>query len=138
MSDLNDFNRAIIEEFRANDGKVGGPFARASMVLLTTTGAKSGRRITTPLVYQQDGDSLVIIASKAGAPTHPAWYHNLLANPVVRLEVGSEMFEARATVAGEVERTRLYQQAVEAMPQFAEYQRNTTRLIPVVVLKRLR
>jgi len=138
MPDMNEFNRAIIEEFRANAGKVGGGFAGAPMVLLTTTGAKSGERLTTPLVYMADGDRIVIFASKAGAPTNPAWYHNLVANPVVTLEVGTETFDADATVAAGEERSQLFNRQAAAMPQFAEYQKKTTRVIPVVVLKRKR
>lgn len=136
MSDFNDWNRAIIEEFRANGGKVGGQFAGAPMLLLHTTGAKSGQQRINPLVYSTDGDRMVIIASKGGAPTHPDWYYNLVANPSVKLEVGTEQFEARATVPSGEERTRLFEQMAARMPGFAEYQRNTTRVIPVVVLER--
>jgi deazaflavin-dependent oxidoreductase (nitroreductase family) len=138
MPDMNEFNRTIIDEFRANAGKVGGGFAGAPMVLLTTTGAKSGKRLTTPLVYMPDGDRIVIFASKAGAPTNPAWYHNLVANPVVTLEVGPETFDADAAVAAGDERSQLFNRQAAVMPQFAEYQRKTTRVIPVVVLKRKR
>lgn len=136
MSDFNDWNRAIIEEFRANGGKVGGQFAGAPMLLLHTTGAKSGQQRINPLVYSTDGDRMVIIASKGGAPTNPDWYYNLVANPSVKLEVGTEQFEARATVPSGEERTRLFEQMAARMPGFAEYQRNTTRVIPVVVLER--
>src|SRR5687767_12005419 len=97
MTDFNAFNKGIVEEFRANAGKVGGMFAGAPMVLLTTTGAKSGQQRTTPLVYTTDGDRLVVIASKGGAPTHPDWYHNVVKNPTVGVEVGSDKFQARAT-----------------------------------------
>jgi deazaflavin-dependent oxidoreductase (nitroreductase family) len=138
MPDMNEFNRTIIDEFRANAGKVGGGFAGAPMVLLTTTGAKSGKRLTTPLVYMPDGDRIVIFASKAGAPTNPAWYHNLVANPVVTLEVGTETFDADVAVAAGDERSQLFNRQAAVMPQFAEYQRKTTRVIPVVVLKRKR
>ena len=94
MSEWNDFNQKLIAEYRANDGKVTGQFANAPLLLLTTTGAKSGKQRTTPLVHTVDGDRLVIIASKAGAPTNPDWYYNLLANPKVTVELGSESFPA--------------------------------------------
>jgi deazaflavin-dependent oxidoreductase (nitroreductase family) len=136
VSEFNDFNQKVIADFRANEGKVGPPFEGAPMLLLTTTGAKSGQTRTTPLVYTTDGDRLVVIASKAGAPSHPAWYHNLVANPTVTLEVGKEKFQARAKVAGEDERDRLYAAQAALMPNFAEYQQKTTRRIPVVVLER--
>ena len=135
-SDMKSFNQAIIEEFRANGGKVGGQFEGAPMLLLTTTGAKTGRRLTSPLVYAQDGDRLLVFASKAGAPTNPAWYHNLVANPTVTIEVGTETFDARATVLTGDERDRLYAEQAERMPNFATYQQNTTRVIPVVALER--
>jgi len=137
MSNPNDWNKAIIAEFRANGGKVGGQFAGATLLLLHTTGAKSGQERVNPVVYTTDGDRLVVIASKAGAPTNPDWYHNLVANPQVTVEVNTEQFQAQATVAAEPERTRLYNQMAAAMPGFAEYQRKTTRVIPVVVLTRI-
>lgn len=126
----------MIAEFRANEGKVGGPFAGSPMVLLTTTGAKSGKERTSPLVYTTDGDRIVIIASKAGAPTNPDWYYNIVANPTVTVEIGAERFQARATVAEGAERDRLFNQQATQMPGFAEYQTKTTRVIPVVVLER--
>ncbi len=135
-SNLNDFNQQVIAEFRANDGKVGGPFADRPMLLLTTTGAKSGQLRMAPLVYTTDGDRMVIIASKGGAPTNPDWYHNLVANPVATVEVGTEKYQARATVTEGTERERLFNQQAEMMPGFAEYQKKTTRQIPVVVLER--
>ncbi len=138
MIEPNDFNRSIIEEFRANGGKVGGPFAGATLLLLTTTGAKSGRRGTTPLVCSKDGDRLVIAASKAGAPTNPAWYHNLLVNPTVTVEFGDQSFDARAAVVSGPERDRLYAQHAEQFPGFLEYQQKTTRVIPIVTLTRVR
>lgn len=134
MSNPNDWNKAIIEEFRANGGKVGGQFAGRLLLLLHTTGAKSQQARVNPLVSIRDGDRFVVIASKAGAPTNPDWYYNLLANPVVSVEVGTEQFQARATIPEEPERTRLYDQMVAVNPGFAEYQRNTTRRIPVVLL----
>ncbi len=136
MASNNDFNQQVITEFRANDGKVGGPFAGSPMLLLTTTGTRSGQSRTTPLVYTTDGDRIVIIASKAGAPTNPDWYHNLVANPMATVEVGVEKFQARAKVAEDAERERLYNRQAEQMPGFAEYQKKTTRQIPVVVLER--
>jgi deazaflavin-dependent oxidoreductase (nitroreductase family) len=126
----------VIEEFRANGGKVGGPFAGAPMLLLTTTGAKSGQPRVAPLVYTTDGDRLVIIASKGGAPTHPDWYHNIVANPEITVEVGDERFPARAEIAPEPERTRLFDAQAALMPGFREYQNNTTRVIPVITISR--
>ncbi|HVU69598.1 MAG TPA: nitroreductase family deazaflavin-dependent oxidoreductase [Ktedonobacteraceae bacterium] len=135
---MSDFNQQIINEFRANNGKVGGPFAGGSLLLLTTTGAKSGQPRTSPLAYTSDGENLVIIASKAGAPTNPDWYYNLLAHPEVTVEVGNERYQARASVVAEQEkRDRLYAKMVERMPGFADYEKKTTRKIPVVVLERL-
>lgn len=136
MSDMNDFNKQVIEEFRANDGKVGGMFEGAPMLLLTTKGAKSGQPRIAPLVYTRDGDRIVIIASKGGAPTHPDWYHNIAANPDVTVEVGTEKFPARAEVAPEPERTRLFNAQADLMPNFYEYQKNTERTIPVITISR--
>ena len=137
MSNPNDWNKAIIAEFRANGGKVGGQFAGATLLLLHTTGAKSGQERVNPVVYTTDGDQLVVIASKGGAPTNPDWYYNLVANPQVTVEVNTEQFQAEATIPAEPERTRLYNQMATAMPGFAEYQRKTERIIPVVVLTRI-
>ena len=134
MNEANDRNMLIIQEFRANAGKVGGPFAGKSLLLLHTTGAKSGQPRINPVACIRDGNRLVIIASKGGAPTNPDWYHNLLANPLVSVETGTEQFQARASVAVEPERTRLYDKMVAMMPGFAEYQRRTKRVIPVVIL----
>jgi deazaflavin-dependent oxidoreductase (nitroreductase family) len=134
MSNPNERNMAIIQEFRANAGKVGGPFTGKSLLLLHTRGAKSGQPRINPVACIKDGDRLVIIASKGGAPTNPDWYHNILANPLVSVETGTEQFRARASIAVEPERTRLYDKMVEMMPGFAEYQRKTTRVIPVVIL----
>jgi deazaflavin-dependent oxidoreductase (nitroreductase family) len=137
MMDMQDFNQKLIEEYRANGGKVSGQFAGAPLLLLTTTGAKSGKSRTTPLVYTKDGDQMVIIASKGGAPTNPDWYHNLAANPTATVELGEEQFATHAVIHQEsAERDRLFDQMAEQMPNFAEYQRNTTRRIPVVVLER--
>jgi deazaflavin-dependent oxidoreductase (nitroreductase family) len=136
VSDMDDFNRAIIEEFRANDGKVGGPFEGAPVLLLTATGAKSGERRTTPVMYLQDGDRMVIFASKGGAPNNPAWYHNLRANPSATVEVGNEKVDVGAVVTEGEERERLFRRQAEIFPQFADYERKTTRQIPVVALER--
>jgi deazaflavin-dependent oxidoreductase (nitroreductase family) len=132
----NDWNSKLIEEFHANGGKVGGPFEGAPLLLLTTTGAKSGQRRTTPLVYMPDGDRMIIFATKAGAPTNPDWYHNLVAHPQVTVEVGTETFEAVSVVITGEERNRLYAQQAAKNPGFAEYETKTTRLIPVIALKR--
>ena len=136
MTDFNEFNKKVIDEFRANGGKVGKPFEGSPMILVTHKGAKSGVERTTPLVYTTDGDRLVIIASKAGSPNNPAWFHNLVANPDVTIEVGTEKFAARASVVSGEERRRLYDAQATKMPNFKEYQEKTTREIPVVVLTR--
>ena len=136
-TDFATFNRNLIDHFRANAGEIKeGIFKGAPILLLTTKGAKSGTTYTTPLVYTRDGDRLVIIAPKGGAPSNPAWYHNLVANPAVTLEVGPDRYEATATVAQGAERDRLFDAQATLMPNFAQYQRNTTRRIPVVVLAR--
>jgi len=132
-----DFNKQVIDEFRANEGKVGGFFKNADLVLLTTTGARSGKRVTSPMMYLQDGDRYVVIASNAGADNHPAWYHNLRADPEATAEIGTETFEVKATFVGDEERDRLYARMVEKAAGFAEYEAKTTRRIPVVVLDRL-
>ena len=137
MSDHDNFNDKVITEFRANNGKVGGYFANASMLLLTSTGAKSGQTRTSPLVHTTDGERIVIVASKGGAPTNPDWYHNLLAHPIATVEIGTERFQMRASVTAEPERTRLYAKMVEVMPGFADYERNTSRKIPVFTLERV-
>jgi deazaflavin-dependent oxidoreductase (nitroreductase family) len=136
MTDMKDFNKQVIEEFRANGGKVGGPFEGAPMMLLTTTGAKSGQPRVAPLVYTTDGDRIVIVASKGGAPTHPDWYHNIVANPEITVEVGGEKFPARAEIAPEPDRTRLFNAQADLMPNFYEYQKNTDRTIPVITISR--
>ncbi len=136
-ADMHEFNRKIIEEFRANGGKVTGDFAGAPLLLLTTTGAKTGASRTTPLVYTQDGDNIVIIASYGGAPKHPAWFLNLRANPDITIEVGEEKFAARASVPEGEERKRLFDQQAAKMPGFADYQKKTTREIPAVVIERV-
>lgn len=133
----NNWNQNIIDEFRANSGKVGGPFAGNRLLLLTTTGARTGRRLTSPLMYNTDGDRLVVFGSKGGAPTHPAWYYNLLANPQVTVELGNETFKASAKPLTGEERDRLYRKQAEEVPQFATYQENTTRKIPVIAIERI-
>ena len=138
MSNQVNWNESIINEFRANSGKVGGPFAGRTLLLLHTVGAKSGQERINPVAYVTDGDRFVIIASKGGAPTNPDWYYNILAHPLVTVEVGTEQFQARAAIASEPERTRLYNKMVEMMPGFADYQRKTTRVIPVVTLTRVK
>jgi len=135
--EMKSFNQAIIEEFRANNGVVTGQFAGAPLLLLTTTGARSGNRHTTPVVFGTDGDDVFVVASKAGADTNPAWFHNLVAHPEVTVEVPGDTFAAHAVVADEARRARLYAQQVAVMPGFAEYQAKTGRVIPVVVLERL-
>lgn len=134
-NDFNDFNAKVVDEFRANAGKVGGVFEGMPMVLVTHTGAKSGVQRTTPLVHSKDGDKVVIIASMGGAPTNPAWYHNLVAHPEVTVEVGADTYQARARETSGDERDRLYAAQAEQMPNFAEYQANTDRRIPLFVLE---
>jgi deazaflavin-dependent oxidoreductase (nitroreductase family) len=138
MPDLMEFNRPIIEEFRANGGRVGGMFQGSPMLILTTVGRKSGRENVSPLVYLPDGDRYVVFGSKAGADTHPAWYYNLLANPRVKVEVGAESFEADARVTDGEERQRLFDAQVARFPAFAQYQEKTARRIPVIVLERVK
>jgi deazaflavin-dependent oxidoreductase (nitroreductase family) len=135
---FNAYNQAVVDEFRENQGKVTGMFARAPLALLTTKGAKSGKRRTTPLVYTRDGDRVVVIASKGGSPTHPDWYHNVVANPNdVTVELPNEKFDARAVVPTGEERDRLFRAQADLMPNFDEYQKATKRQIPVVVLERV-
>ena len=134
MSDMNDFNAAVIAEFRANGGIVGGPFEGASMLVLHTTGARSGEERIVPLVYQDLGGPVAIFASKAGAPTNPDWYHNLVADPSVTVEIGADTRPFTARVAEGDERTEIWERQKAASPGFAEYEAATTRTIPVVVL----
>ena len=128
--DWQEYNRGVVEEFRAQGGK-------DRLIILTTTGAKSGLPRTTPLVYTTDGDHLIVIASKGGSPTHPDWYHNLVANPEVTVELGGERFPARAIVADGPERRRLFDQMAAQMPFFAGFEKNTSREIPVIILERI-
>ena len=134
MSEWNQRNRSVINEFRANGGHAGD----RPLLLLTTTGARSGRRHTTPLMYLSDGDRLAVFASKGGDPAHPDWYHNLVANPTVTVEVAGDCFESQAIVAEPGERDRLYSLQSERYPNFAEYQQKAKRRIPVVLLERKR
>jgi deazaflavin-dependent oxidoreductase (nitroreductase family) len=129
-----DFNARIIEEFHANEGRVGGPFAHSTLLLLHHVGAKSGKDRINPLAYNRDGDRYVVFASKAGAPTNPDWYHNLKANPNVTIEVGTDTIDVVAGEASGEERDRLFRDQVERSPAFGEYQAKTDRVIPVMVL----
>lgn len=133
------FNDDLIAQFRKNHGTITeGPFTGRDVLLLTTTGAKSGAPRTHPLAYTRDGDRYLIIASKSGAPTHPSWYHNIRAHPEVTVEVGPEKFRATATpVARGAERRRLYDQHAAINPGFKDYERKTDRVIPAVLLERL-
>ena len=136
MSTPSDRNNAIIEEFRANAGKVGGHFAGKTLLLLHTVGANSSRERVNPVAYVLDGDCFAIVASKGGAPTNPGWYHKLLANPHLTVEVGVEQFPVVASAAPEPERARLYDKMIAMLPVFAEYRSRSSRVIPVIILKR--
>ncbi len=129
-----DFNAQIIEEFRANAGRVGGMFEGMPLLLLHHIGARSGESRVNPLAYQDDDGRFVVFASKAGAPTNPDWYHNLKAQPNVKIEVGSGTIEVLASEASGEERERLYRTQAERVPQFAEYEQKTERVIPVIIL----
>ena len=138
LEEWNALNQEQIDQFRANHGTiVEGLFKGAPVLLLTTTGSRSGKARVTPLTYTRDGNRYVVLASKLGAPEHPAWYHNLVANPVVTVEVGPERFQARASIVEGSERSRLFDAHATIMPNFAEYQRRATRVIPVVILDRI-
>jgi deazaflavin-dependent oxidoreductase (nitroreductase family) len=139
MSEANDFNQRIVEEFRANDGKVGGPFQGLPLVLLHHTGAKSGIERVNPLAYQRiRDDSVAIFASKGGAPTNPDWYHNLVANPSASIEIGTQRYDVTARVALGDERQKIWAAQKEAFPNFAEYETTSGgREIPVVVLDKV-
>jgi deazaflavin-dependent oxidoreductase (nitroreductase family) len=136
VSESNNWNDKVIAEFRANEGKVGGPFEGAPLLLLQTTGAKSGQQRISPLVYLADGDHIVIFGSNAGRPRHSAWYHNILANPSVTIEIGTDKYDATASVVTGEERERLWKAQVAVAPYFADYQAKTDREIPVIVLER--
>jgi deazaflavin-dependent oxidoreductase (nitroreductase family) len=136
LSDVNEFNRGIIEQFRANEGKVGPPFEGAPLLILHSTGAKSGKTRLAPIVYQQVDDSWAVFASKAGAPDNPDWYHNLVANPSATIELGTEEVAVTARVLEGDEREAVWSKQKELMPGFAEYEEKTDRVIPVIVLDR--
>jgi len=135
MTERDDWNKQIIDEFRANAGKVGGQFAGAPLLLLHTTGAKSGKARVNPMMYLADGEDHVVFASKAGAPTNPDWYHNLVANPRASIEVGEQTLNVVARVAEGETRERLWSRQKELYPGFADYEAKTTRQIPVVILE---
>jgi deazaflavin-dependent oxidoreductase (nitroreductase family) len=128
-------NQTIIDEFRANAGRVGGNFEGAPMLLLHTRGAKTGAERVNPMMYQADGDRVAVFGSKGGAPTHPDWYYNLLAHPEVTVEIGTETKPMRARVAQGDERERIWARQKKDYPGFAEYERNTQRQIPVIILE---
>lgn len=135
MTEANDWNKRIIEEFRANDGKVGGQFAGMPLLLLHHKGAKSGIERVNPLAFQRIGDSVAVFASKGGAPTNPDWYHNVVAHPEVSVELGREAFSAKARIASGEERRRIWEAQKAVFPNFAEYEKTSAgREIPVVVL----
>jgi deazaflavin-dependent oxidoreductase (nitroreductase family) len=132
------FNETLIQDLRAHDGQAtSGPFLGRPVLILTTTGAKSGERRESPLAYTRDGDDIVIVASMGGAPRNPSWYHNLVANPRVTVELGGETFQADARVTDPEERRRLYDRHAEVFPGFRDYEAKTSRTIPVIVLKRV-
>ena len=133
MTDYSDYNKKLIEEFRADRSKFEGPGSR-SLLLLTTTGAKSGKRHTTPMMYIPDGDRLLVIASNIGAEKHTDWYHNIVAHPEVTVEVGTRTYDATAIVTQGEERQQLWTSIVEKYPFFADHQTKTTRQIPVIAL----
>ena len=137
MSTERERNAQIIEEFRANEGKVGGHFEGRTLLLLTTTGAKTGRTHTTPAIYLEDAGRYIVFASNGGAPHNPGWYHNVHANPDVRVEVGTESFTAEAAVLEGPERDELFRRQADRDPSFDEYQAGMTRVMPVVALMRI-
>ncbi len=135
---MSEFNDRLIADFRAHAGQVtDGPFKGRRLLLLTTRGKRTGKERTTPLAYHRDGERYVVAGSKGGAPTHPDWYRNLLADPNVTVEVSGERFPAHATSARGLERRRLYDQHAALMPGFKEYEKKTTRVIPAIVLERV-
>jgi deazaflavin-dependent oxidoreductase (nitroreductase family) len=136
MTISNDWNAGIVAEFRANEGRVGGPFEGAPMLLLHSIGARSGQERLSPLVYQPVGENFAIFASKGGAPKNPDWYHNLVANPKVSIEVGTETLQVVARVATGEEREKIWSKQKAERPNFAEYEEKTTREIPVILLER--
>jgi deazaflavin-dependent oxidoreductase (nitroreductase family) len=136
MSESEDFNTRVIREFRENDGKVGGPFEGAPMLLLHSTGAKSGRERVNPMMYLADGERVAVFASKGGAPSNPDWYYNLLAHPDAEIEIGAERYRVHATALTGAERDEIYARQAGRYPQFADYQTKTSRIIPVIALER--
>ncbi len=134
---MSDWNATIIDEFRANAGKVAGPFEGAPMLLLHTRGAKTRQERVHPVVYQPVGDAFAVFASKGGAPTNPAWFHNLKANPDAKIEVGTEIIDVRARALDDEERAPIWEKQKQLMPGFAEYEQKTSRQIPVVLLERV-
>ena len=136
MSDQKAYNRKLIEDFRASRGVSDDPFVGRPLLLLTTTGTKSGQRHTTPLMYVPDGDRLLVIASNAGAPAHPDWYHNLLAHPQATVEVGNETFEAGVMVLAGAERQRVWDKIATSYPFFTDHQAKISREIPLIALER--
>lgn len=135
MSELNDWNATIIEEFRTNGGKVGGQFEGAPLLLLHTIGARTSKERVSPVIYQDLGGSVAVFASKAGAPTNPDWYRNLVANPDVKVEIGTETRRFRARVSTGEERARIWSKQKGDFPGFADYESKTDREIPVVILE---
>jgi deazaflavin-dependent oxidoreductase (nitroreductase family) len=136
MIDRNAFNAQVVEAFRAQSGVAPDQVGDMPLLLLTTTGAKSGQPRLSPLAYIMDGNRYVVVASKGGSPTHPDWYHNIVANPDVTVEVGGETFQARAEITPEPERTRLFNAAAEELPRLRDHEQNTERTIPVITLTR--
>jgi len=134
---VSEWNQAVVEEFRANGGEVGGHFTGRNLLLLHTFGRKTGQERVNPVAYVRDGDLYVIIASKGGADTHPDWYYNLISHPVVPIEVGKESFQVHAMETREPKRSRLYEKMIEMMPAFAEYRQKTRRVIPVFILTKV-
>ncbi|PRZ41504.1 deazaflavin-dependent oxidoreductase (nitroreductase family) [Antricoccus suffuscus] len=135
---IHGFNRPVVEEFRANEGRVGGPFEGGDLLLLTTVGAKTGLEQTSPLAYIRDGARLLVVGSAGGSPAHPAWYRNILAHPMVRVEVGTETYAAVAIPTEGDERRQLFERIVQTAPGFADYQAKVARALPVVALERSR
>jgi len=138
VDDVGDFNRDLIKDLRAHGGKAtSGPFKGRDVLILTTKGAKTGEARENPLAYTRDGENLIVVGSKGGAPTHPSWYHNLVKHPDVTLEVEGETFKAHAHVPHGEEDERLYTQHADILPHFHEYRKKTSRQIPVIVLQRV-
>ena len=135
MTEPNDWNAKIIEEFRANEGRVGGQFEGAPLLLLHSVGARSGKERVNPMMYQAVGKAYAVFASKGGAPSNPDWYHNLVANPDATIEVGTRTVPVRARFAAGVERDTIWETQKQRYPGFADYEASTTRQIPVVILE---